>query len=83
VTFSESKATVHPAREICPGQDGIYWQNETGTTQQVVEVDGEPIGTGVTIPAGQGAGECKAPGTYTFGLQSNPGTRVIITADSK
>jgi len=82
-TFSQSEVTIHPGKgEICPGEDAIYWQNETDSTQQVVEIDGQPVDEDATIPAGQGLGACEAPGTYIFSLQSNPSARVLITAGS-
>ena len=81
VRFSESKISVHNVPGNCPGgQDALYWLNETGTTQQVVQIGGQPFDFGVIVPAvPQAIGECEPPGTYIFRLKSSPGAMLTAT----
>jgi hypothetical protein len=82
VRFSESKISVHDDAGNCPGQqDALYWLNETGTAQQVVQIGGQPFDFGVILPAAAEAiGECEPPGNYVYSLKSSPTARLVVTA---
>jgi hypothetical protein len=84
VRFSESTITLHNVHGLCSGgqQDPLYWQNETGATQQVDQIDGQPLDDDFTLQSGEGIGECETPGTYTFSLQSNHGAKLVVTVEA-
>jgi hypothetical protein len=81
VEFSPTAISVSEANGSCSSQRGVwYWRNDTGTTQQVVQIAG-PNPSDVILPVKRVIGECPRPGTYIFSLTSNPGARLVVTVD--
>jgi hypothetical protein len=81
VKFSVSAISVHDLNGTCSGTHGwLYWLNETGSTQKVTSNDG---GLGLILPPTEPGlvGSCQdPPGTYIYGLKSNPSARLVVTA---
>jgi hypothetical protein len=81
VSFSKSTITVHDVDGDCSGHADLWWLNETGTTQHVIGIYPNLYGV-ILPPNGPLIGECDPPGTYTFGLQSSPRAKLVVTVDS-